>query len=218
MKLKLASVFLSLIGSSPATAELGLGFGTGIRSLELGLMLQNARIQEARATVATLEGYYLPGDFPLGLSVSFEYQSYAINRSQHYFDQLSVTEVQPAVIFLPPGGKTRPMVRLGYTALGHAIATSSYETITPIDGIALEQKTQSIWKMHVNGFHVAVGTQIQFDKTALLSLALDFGQTQAQIQKIEVDSQDRTKELKAQGLRDFRMKSTALLIGGEIAY
>lgn len=204
--------------ASPASAtEVGFGASAGIRSVETGLMLGNTNFQEARGADANVNVYVSPGKLPVAVSASVDHQSYELNKSIQYFDHMEVTEADLALAFLPQGAKARPLVRLGYTCYGNAIATTSGNSDGTLSGVPVAQGGESVWKMSVGGTHFTIGTQLEAGKGALLTLGLDFGQTEAKIKNVSIGGADATAAIKNAGLDHFRMKSSAVLIGGEIA-
>jgi hypothetical protein len=204
--------------ASPAMGtEVGFGASAGVRSLEMGLMLGNTQFQEARGADASVNAYISPAKLPLAISASVDHQSYELNKTIQYFDHIEVTEADLGVEFLPQGGKARPMIRLGYTLYGNAVATTNGTSAGSLSGVPVAQNGASAWKMNVGGTHFSVGTQIEAGKGALLSLGLDFGQTQAKIKQVSLGGADQTAVIKGEGLDHFRMQSTAVLIGGEVA-
>ncbi len=212
-KLLLAVVLVS----TPAKAEVGFGFAAGVRSLEMGLMLENAAFQEARGTEAAANFYYAPGKLPFAVTLGLTRQDYDLNKSRHFFDHLDVTETQAGLAVLPQGSKARPVIRLNYTFLGSANATTSGTSSATVGGVPVDQTGESHWTMTVSGMHLLVGTELEIGKGALLSLGLDFAQTKAELKSVSLGGTDQTSEVKDAGLSKFKMKSTAVLLGGEVA-
>lgn len=201
----------------PARGEVGFGFAAGVRSMEMGLMLQNPAFQEARGTEARANFYFCPGKLPIGLHVGVSRQDYDLNKSRHYFDHLDVTESEAGIALIPPGGKARPVIKLGYTYYGKAQATTSGDSSATVSGVDVAQSGESSWTMKVTGTHLLVGTEIELSKGALLSVGLDFAQTKGEIQDVSLNGSDETDAVKDAGLEKFKMKSQAVLIGGEVA-
>ncbi len=181
---------LILAGGEARAAEFGFGFSGGVRALDLGLMLGDTSLAEARGAEATVDTYLTLGkSFPIGASLAVSRQSYDLSRARQFFDHLDVNEASAGLIFLPPGGKARPMARIAYTFFGTARAAQN----------------GGVTAMVVSGTHVAVGAQVELGKGSLLGFGLDFGQTKA------------TSAHTVFGGKSFRMKSTAAFVGGEVA-
>lgn len=215
-RLVLAMVFVPLF-AAPARAEVGFGFAAGVRSMEMGLMLQNAAFQEARGTEAAANVYYAPGKLPFAVTFGIARQDYDLNKARHYFDHLDVTETQAGLALVPQGAKARPVIRLNYTFLGTANASTSGSSSAAVGGAQVDQTGESSWTMKVTGMHLLVGTELEVGKGALLSLGLDFAQTKAELTSVSLGGTDMTTAVKDQGVDQFKMKSTAILLGGEVA-
>lgn len=215
-KLVFAPLFALLL-AAPARAEIGFGFAAGVRSMEMGLMLENAAFQEARGTEAAANFYFAPGKLPFAVTLGIARQDYDLNKARHYFDHLDVTETQAGVGLVPQGSKARPVIRLNYTFLGTANATTSGTSSAAVGGAQVDQTGESSWTMKVTGMHLLVGTELEIGKGALLSLGLDFAQTKAELTSVSLGGTNMTSEVKDAGVDKFKMKSTAVLLGGEVA-
>jgi hypothetical protein len=164
MKALLLLAMLVVAAGTAHAAEGGFGLSAGVRSLDLGLMLGDTKIPEARGAEATLDGYFTPAkSFPLGATVTASRQSYGLSRASQRLDHLDVTEAAAGISLLPPGGKARPMVRFTYTFLGSMRMSQA----------------GSVTTKRLSGTHFAAGAQVELGKGSLLGFGLDFGQTKA---------------------------------------